>query len=167
MYNDYRPKLKLEKTKSEWVWDVIGGGFFIGAIVFLAISWGSIPDQVPGHYNASGEVDRWGSKFELFILPIVGLLLWVFMNVLEKFPHVHNYPERLNENNVEAFYLTSRKLLNSVKNVCLLTFSYILFQSIRVALENAESLGLWFLPVMLIVLAAIMIRGIIKIAKIK
>ena len=122
---------------------------------------------MPGHYNASGEVDRWGSKFELFILPIVGLLLWVFMNVLEKFPHVHNYPERLNENNVEAFYLTSRKLLNSVKNVCLLTFSYILFQSIRVALENAESLGLWFLPVMLIVLAAIMIRGIIKIAKIK
>lgn len=167
MNKDYRPTLMLEKTKSEWVWDVIGGGFFIGAIIFLVISWGSIPDLVPGHYNASGDVDRWGSKFELLILPIVGLLLWLFMNVLEKFPHVHNYPDRLNENNVEAFYLNSRKLLNSVKNVCLLTFSYILVQSIRVALGNAESLGLWFLPVMLIVLSAIMIRGIIKAAKIK
>ena len=167
MNSIYRPILKLRKTKSERIWDVIGGGLFIGAIVFLAISWANIPDQVPGHYNASGEVDRWGTKYELFILPAVGFILWVLMNILEKFPHVHNYPERLNEMNVEAFYIQSRMLLNSIKNVCLLTFAYIMFQSIRVALGDAESLGLWFLPVMLIVLAVMIIRGVIKSTRIK
>ncbi len=165
--NNYRPILKLRKTKSEWMWDVIGGALFIGTIAFIVFSWNSIPDKVPGHYNALGEVDRWGSKYELLVLPIVGFILWGLMNTLEKFPHVHNYPERLNEMNVEAFYLNSRKLLNSMKNVCLLTFAYLMFQTIRVALGDIESLGLWFLPVMLIVFAGIIIRGLIKSSRIK
>lgn len=162
-----RPILKIKKTKSEWVWDILGGGIFVCAVIFLLISWNSLPDQVPGHYNGVGEVDRWGSKYEMIILPIVGLLLWAMMNILERFPHVHNYPDRLNETNVEAFYINSRKLLNAVKNVCVLAFSYILVQSIRVALGETQSLGLWFLPIMLIVLAAIIIRGIIKSSRIR
>ncbi|WP_409975166.1 DUF1648 domain-containing protein [Bacillus sp. Bva_UNVM-123] len=67
MDNYYRPILKIRKSKSEWVWDMIGGGLFIGAIVYLVISWSLIPEQVPGHYNGAGEVNRWGSKYELFI----------------------------------------------------------------------------------------------------
>lgn len=32
-----------------------------------------LPDRIPVHYNAAGEVNRWGSKFEMLIFP--GLLL--------------------------------------------------------------------------------------------
>lgn len=167
MDNYYRPILKIRKSKSEWVWDMIGGGLFIGAIVYLVISWSLIPDQVPGHYNGAGEVNRWGSKYELFILPIVGLFLWILLGVLERFPHAHNYPARLNESNVEAFYKNSRKLLNSLKNICLITFAYIMIQSIRVAVGDSQSLGLWFLPVFLLAIAIPIIRGIILNAKIK
>ena len=30
------------------------------------------------------------------------------MGLLEKAPHMHNYPARLNESNVKAFYLNSK-----------------------------------------------------------
>ncbi|MDQ0270588.1 DUF1648 domain-containing protein [Cytobacillus purgationiresistens] len=162
-----RPVLKLRRTKSEWIWDIIGGLSFISAIVFLIISWAQLPEQVPGHYNAAGEVDRWGSKFELFILPIIGIFMWLFLGILEKFPHVHNYPDRLNEANAEAFYLNSRKLLNVTKNICLISFGTILVQSIRLALGWSESLGMWFLPVLCVGVMIPIILGMVRASKIK
>ena len=29
-----------------------------GLVLGLLIVWGRIPDQIPGHYNAAGEIDR-------------------------------------------------------------------------------------------------------------
>ncbi|MFJ7737024.1 DUF1648 domain-containing protein [Lysinibacillus sp. NPDC097287] len=163
----YRPILDLPKTKSEKVWDWIGGGIFLASILYIIIMWGQLPDEVPGHFNGAGEVDRWGSKVELFILPFIGLFLWILLGLLEKAPHMHNYPARLNENNVEAFYLNSRKILNDVKNYCLIIFAVISFQMVRIALGDAQSLGWWFLPLVIIGTAYPIIKGLVMNTKIK
>lgn len=76
---------------------------------------GKLPEEIPVHFNGKGEIDRWGSKIELIILPFIGVFLWIIMSLLEKVPHMYNFPARLNEQNVEAFYLNSRKMLNEVK----------------------------------------------------
>jgi uncharacterized membrane protein len=44
--------------------------FFVPGI-YLAISWSVIPEQVPMHYNMHGEVDRFGSKTELWVLVLI------------------------------------------------------------------------------------------------
>ncbi|WP_080848230.1 DUF1648 domain-containing protein [Cytobacillus gottheilii] len=162
-----RPKIKLPKTKSEWFWDIIGYTVFLGSIIFLIYHWKDIPDRVPAHYNAVGEVDRWGSKMELLILPAIGVFMGVMMQVLEKFPEVHNYPERLNENNAKAFYLVSRKLLNQIKNICLMIFAFILFESASIALEKRDGFGVWFLPVVLVSTMIPIVIGFVKQSKIK
>ena len=146
----YRPIINLPKAKREKVWDCLGGGVFLASIVYIIVMWGKLPDEIPGHFNGAGEVDRWGTKIELFILPFIGLLLWVLMGLLEKVPHLHNYPARLNESNVERFYLNSRKLLNEIKNICLMIFAIISFQMVQIALGEAQSLGWWFLPLVTI-----------------
>lgn len=163
----YRPILELPKTKRERIWDYIGGGIFLASIFYIIVIWGKLPDEVPAHFNGAGEVDRWGSKVELFILPFIGLFLWILMGLLEKAPHMHNYPARLNESNVEAFYLNSRKLLNEIKNLCLILFAIISFQIVRIALGEAQSLGWWFLPILLIGMAIVIIKGLVAASKIK
>ncbi|UPW83016.1 DUF1648 domain-containing protein [Lysinibacillus sp. Ag94] len=163
----YRPILKLPKTRYEKILDCIGGGLFILSILYIVGMWGQLPEKIPGHFNGAGEVNRWGSKIELLILPFIGILLWILLGLLEKIPHIHNYPARLNESNVKAFYLNSRKILNEIKNLCLLIFTAISFQMVRIALGEAESLGWWFLPLVLIVTAIPIIRGIVVAAKIK
>lgn len=50
-------------------------GMFLGPLLF----WGWIPDRIPGHYNAAGEITRWGSKGELFLLPVVSVFMYAFM----------------------------------------------------------------------------------------
>ena len=47
-----------------------------------------LPDTVPMHYDFSGEIDRWGSKYELLLFPgliLLFALFWMFMiRVFEK-----------------------------------------------------------------------------------
>ena len=144
------PKLKIPKTKSEWALDIIGLIFYVGSIILLITVWGSLPDEVPAHYNSLGEVDRWGSKFVILILPIIGGFLFLMMQILEKYPHIHNYPSRINESNAEQFYLNSRKLINQLKNVCLIIFSLLAYESISLALNWNNGFGVWFMPLLIV-----------------
>lgn len=162
-----RPKLKIPKTRSEWVWDIIGYSVYISSIIFLIYIWDSLPDKVPAHYNALGEVNRWGSKWELLILPGVGLFIILLMQTLEKFPETHNYPSRLNESNAEQFYLNSRKLLNQLKNICLIIFSFILLESVSIVLGWSKGFGVLFIPILLIGTGIPIVVGLMKQRKIK
>lgn len=162
-----RPKLNIPKTKSEWLWDIIGYTIFIGTIIFLISIWNKLPNEVPAHFNALGEVNRWGSKYELLILPGIGVFIILLMQILEKFPETHNYPQRLNEDNAEQFYLNSRKLINQLKNICLVIFSFILIESILVALELGTGFGSFILPILLVGTGIPIVVGIMKQRKIK
>ncbi|MFF2448832.1 DUF1648 domain-containing protein [Neobacillus sp. NPDC058068] len=162
-----RPKLKIPKTKSEWIWNVIGYLFFFGSIIVLLYVWRTLPGEVPAHYDAAGEVDRWGSKWELLILPFVGIFIALLMGILEKFPEIHNYPQRLNESNAEQFYLQSRKIVNQLKNICLILFSLILVESISIPLGWGGGFGIWFLPLALIGFGLPILFGIMGLMRIK
>lgn len=156
-----RPILKLPKTTGERIWDIIGGVIFLCSIVYIIVIWGSLPDRVPMHFNVAGEVDRIGSKYEMIILPLIGIGLWMFLDVLERKPHLHNYPARLNESNAAAFYLLSRKMMNVIKNLCLILFAFISFEIVQVSLGKVDALGIWFLLVIIITtLIPIIIVGV-------
>ncbi len=38
-----------------------------------------LPDTIPAHYNFQGQVDRWGSKYEMFVFPALNLSLGLIM----------------------------------------------------------------------------------------
>ena len=105
---------------------------------------------MPGHYNAQGEVDRMGSKFELLLLPGIGLFMIITMQFFERNPEMHNYPQRFNQSNAEQFYLQSRKLVNLLKNICLIIFSLLVFESVSIALDWWNGFGRSLLPLILI-----------------
>ena len=52
-------------------------------LVISVFAFSLLPEQIPAHFNLAGEVDRWGSRLEIFIRPIlvavIGLLYrrWV------------------------------------------------------------------------------------------
>ena len=39
--------------------------------IYLAYIWQSLPDKVPMHWNIKGEIDRFGDKSELILIPIM------------------------------------------------------------------------------------------------
>lgn len=162
-----RPKIKILRTKSEIVWDIIGYTFFLSSIFFLIFNWNALPDKVPAHFNAAGELDRLGSKIEIIILPILGALVAGLLQWVEKYPEKHNYPERFNENNAREFYLNSRKMMNQMKNICLIFFALSSFELIRIAKGLDNPFGNWLFPILIAGVAIVIVYGIINQTKIR
>ncbi|MFM1878640.1 MAG: hypothetical protein RLZZ241_1506 [Bacteroidota bacterium] len=51
--------------------------------VYLGLIWDALPDNVPLHWNLQGEVDRWGSKSELWFIPFVTTgLIYILLSVI-------------------------------------------------------------------------------------
>jgi uncharacterized membrane protein len=75
--------------RTEWPqWLMIAAMF-----VLAAATWANAPDRIPMHWGISGQVDRWGGKFEgLFAIPLLSLGIYVLMIVLPRFdPGRANY----------------------------------------------------------------------------
>ncbi|MAU17690.1 MAG: hypothetical protein CMH46_19360 [Muricauda sp.] len=58
-------------------------GIVLLPFLYLAYVWNQLPAQVPLHYNIKGEVDRYGDKSELILIPIMtSLLIYVIFSVV-------------------------------------------------------------------------------------
>lgn len=54
---------------------------FVTAGFFLTLA----PDTVAVHFNASGEIDRWGSKYEFLLFPFFNTVMCVFMGLVARY----------------------------------------------------------------------------------
>ena len=68
------------------------------SVVITAIMLQFMPDIVPAHYNAAGEVDRLGSKYESFLFPVATVVMGGFFLLVDKLvPRAKNERERKTE----------------------------------------------------------------------
>jgi uncharacterized membrane protein len=75
--------MKRKAIKAHWsLWVIVGLSFVVSAALYS-----KLPEQVPVHWNAAGQVDRYGSRFEgAFIMPILNaamLLLFTWLPALD------------------------------------------------------------------------------------
>jgi len=132
----------------------------VGIVLYLIITWSSIPDQIPGHFNAAGEVTRWDGKISLIFLPILAWVLFIGMSVLERFPQVWNTGVRITEENKFRVYRVLKNLLRTVKLLIVTLFVLItIFQSL------AQSMPVWCLPVFLSLLFVFIIYNIFRLLR--
>ncbi len=146
-----RPKPELTKTFAEKLFDMLAILTAILTIIYLLIKWTSMPETVPIHFDFSGEPDRWGKRWILMLTLIIGIMAWIGMHFLEKFPQIHNYMW-LTKENVQRQYKNSQLLLNVMKNIILIFFSFMAYDSVHVALGKQSIMGLWSMTLFLILL---------------
>ena len=72
-----------------WLGPVVIGGM----LLFTAILYSSLPEQVPTHWNVRGEVDGWSSRrWGALMAPLFALALWLALPVLRRLdPRRRNY----------------------------------------------------------------------------
>ena len=63
----------------------------IGLSFAIIVGFSNV-DIIPLHINIHGEVDNYGSKWELFILPAIALLIYLLTWWLERNPQLYNFP---------------------------------------------------------------------------
>jgi len=71
-------------------WALVGAMF-----IAAGLAWPALPDSIPVHWNVTGEVNRYGGKFEgLLLLPIITLAVLVGLTLLPRIdPRRERYAE--------------------------------------------------------------------------
>ena len=62
--------------KKAYKWIIV---FVVIGFVIVGLFFSMAPAQIPVHYDINGQIDRWGSKYEFILLPIINLLFGGFM----------------------------------------------------------------------------------------
>jgi len=126
---------------------LVSTGLMLGILITY---WPQLPAEIPTHFNFSGTPDSWGSKQSLFFLAGVGVILYVMMLIVSRFPHLYNYLVTITESNAEKQYRMAVTFMLTMANIVIWMFAFIMWQTIRVALGQSEGLGQQFVYVILL-----------------
>ena len=144
-----RPKLKPNLAPTDKIIEGIGWLAILGIWTLTLSHYTELPEIIPIHFNGAGEADRFGGKENILILPIVSTLLFIGMTVLNKYPHVFNYPTSITKENALSQYTNATRMIRFLKLIIVLIFGLIVFETIETANGNSDGLGVWFLPLIL------------------
>ena len=141
-----KPKIKLDITNTDKIIEFIGWILLIGTWILTVLSFSDLPESIPTHFNGAGEADGFGEKSNIYTLPIIGTILFIGMTMLNKNPHIFNYPEAItNENALSQYYNTTR-MIRILKLIIVFIFGLILIMTLQYTNGYADGLGTWFLP---------------------
>jgi uncharacterized membrane protein len=143
---DERPKIKLDLTKTDKVIEFTGWTLLIGTWVLAILSFSHLPESIPTHFNGAGEADGFGEKTNIFVLPIIGMVLFIGMTMINKNPHIFNYPKAITNKNALSQYSNATRMIRVLKLIIVFVFGLILVMTLQNTNGNADGLGTWFLP---------------------
>lgn len=134
----------MKKKPLDRVMNALSLLLLAGVTVWLCLTWGSIPAQVPLHYKAAGQIDRWGGKGTLMALGAIAWALYGLLTAAERFPGTWNTGVKITEENRERVYALLGHLLSTLKGILCAMFVWILAVAAR-----CQPLSAWFLPLVL------------------
>ncbi|WP_420580424.1 DUF1648 domain-containing protein [Reichenbachiella sp.] len=145
-----RPKLKLTLSSFDVLMELMGGVLIILLVAYPLYRYAELPEVIPMHFDATGKPDRFGSKCSIWILPMVGFVVYVGLMILNRFPHLFNYPTEITNHNAERQYKLAATLVRTINFSTALIFYYITYQSVQSALVGQDGLGRMFLPLVIL-----------------
>ena len=144
-----KPIIEIKPSMFDLFVTLLGYLAIAGLWIMTIGSFDSLPEQIPIHYNGLGEVDNYGKKVSIFILPIIGTCLFLFLTILSKNPKNFNYYKPLTQENAAQQYSNSIQMIRYLKLTITLVLLIIVFQTIQIAQNKSEGFSIWFLPLIL------------------
>ena len=157
-----RPRIKLELTPLDKTFEFVSWLLIFAVWGLTIANYNNLPNIIPTHYNGTGKADGFGEKCMILTLPLVATFLFVGLTILNKFPHIFNYPTNITEENALKQYTNATRLIRFLKLMVVIIFGLIAYQTIRHANKETDGLGNWFLPLTICMIFAPLIYFIAK-----
>jgi uncharacterized membrane protein len=140
------PQPLLPQTLPEWLLELGAAAALLAQFVIVLAAWPEMPDQVPQHFDATGQADAMGSKATLLLLPGVNFVVFAMMTVISRFPHISSVPVEITPSNARRVYRLVRFQTIWLKAVVALVLAYMSWRTIEQARGSVQGLGVGFLP---------------------
>lgn len=133
-------------TRWQRVLGILAPAVLLGSIVFILIRFPHLPEQIPTHYNFAGEIDGYGGRFSLLLMPIIGLIMDATLVLAGRFPKTWNTGVKVTLYNRVRVYRLLRDLLAELRFTTALFFGgFAVYQSLLPEHFSGNVIGLLIL----------------------
>ena len=157
------PKIEIAPTQQDKIVEAIS---IVGlTVLFLlpVLFYNQLPERIPIHFNAAGEPDGYSGREGIWLLPGIGLVLFVLLTAINRSPETFNYPTKITPENAESKYRNAMQMIRWMKLMVLVMFIYLTWMMVQVGLGKTEGLHTWFVWVFITVITGIVVYfGFIK-----
>ena len=150
--------LQLPQKRLYKILNIISFIVLVSMFLYLILTWSTIPDTIPTHFDGTGDADSWNGKGTLIIMPAFAVLLYSMITLLEHHPDAWNTGIKLTPQNQDRVLAAVHGMIVITKLAMLLSFAWINYCSAR-----CINLGKWFTPVSLTVIFGSIAYYLIKI----
>ena len=130
-------------------------GFSMALVIVLwsytILNFKKLPEIIPIHFDLEGKPDNHGAKYFIFLLPIIGSLIYFFLSFNIK--EINNYPVEITQENKEIQFFIGMIAVKSI--IAYVLFIFFTFQKhiVSISLKKTEKsipmlkhiLGLFFI----------------------
>ena len=93
------------------------------SIVIILILWRKLPEEIPTHYNAAGQIDGTGGRGTLLLMPLIGLAGDLLLALVSRMPQSWNTGVRVTVLNRARVYRLIRDLMADLRLSMALIFA--------------------------------------------
>jgi uncharacterized membrane protein len=143
-------------------------------IVLLGITWRALhgpdplPALIPTHFGIDGQPNAWGPQGALWLLPAIGVAVYLLISAVSLFPASFNYPVRVTPANRPRLQALSLLMMSWIKLELAGLFLYIQGSIIQSVRSGKMALGPFIVPIFIAAVFAtigIFIAAIIRAAQ--
>ena len=160
-----RPVIRNKNTFWGKVSEIILFLFVVWMVLWPICQFARLPETIPTHINIRGDIDGYGNRIVVLVLPIVGVLFYVGLSFLQKVPHLYNYPIEVTDDNARVLYALGVQMVRFVKTIMIIMLVYLTYSLICLARGVKLRFGAVIIICSCVVLAIGMIFYIVKMKK--
>lgn len=140
-----RPLPELEMTNGQRWLEMLIVLLSAALVVGTAWSYSGLPDRIPLHFGASGKADRWGDKFEIWLLPAICIGVGLLLRWLNSRPDMYNYSVPVTPENARQIYQTGARFIRLVRLWVVIIFCLAQASIIDAAFRQGSTPVIWFI----------------------
>lgn len=144
-----RPKIKVPYEPIDIIVDLTSIALLIALVIYTFMSYSDLPETIATHFDATGKPNGYSNKDTMWFLPAIGIVMFIGLFILNKYPHLHNYMVNITEDNALKNYRFSTRIVRFTNLFVCALFLYVQYTIVATAQGKTVVLGSWFVPLVI------------------
>jgi uncharacterized membrane protein len=159
------PRLKVELSTFDYCIEAVSILFIVFSIILPLIYSDRIFDKVPTHFNLSAQPDTWSEHGTVWLLPIIGLIIYIVFTVLNRYPFIYRYPVKVTKINAFRLYKLGTRTIRITKLLMAWLLAGLTYDTIQIGLNQSTGSAYIYLLTFLITCISLMVIMLYKMKK--
>jgi uncharacterized membrane protein len=135
-----RPILDLPKSRLDKVLELFA---FMALCLLIGVVAGHyyyLDEEIPVDFDINGVAVQYGSRATVWTLPIIGIVMYIFLTLISRVPHLFKYPFEITYENAERVYRAGRAFITFTKGWVTLVLAGIAYHMVDHAANGKSKL---------------------------